>query len=209
MLYRILPLAAGLLFLAPAPASGQVQWDAPFHMGPGLGDGLAVSLMETEPGDGEGVMVSWRRGQVPGGLGFRAGVADGFRDDLAVFGGVDVSGMLIARDAEFPVDLIWAAGAGGSVGDHGLIAFPIGLFVGRGVVRDGVRFVPYAGPRVDVTAHLGGDAAPGGEDDDLDLAVSVDLGFDLVFSERLAARFGASVGDHQALSIGVVIRQVP
>lgn len=207
MVHRMIRLVAGLLLL-PAGASSQVHWDSPFHMGSGLVDGLAIHLMEAEPGDGVGAMVSWRRSPVPGGLGFRVGVAEGFRDDFAVFGGVDFSGMLMARDEEFPLDLIWAAGAGGSVGDYGLIAFPAGLFVGRSFAGDEVRFVPYAGPRLDLDAHLGRDTGPGGNDDDLDLAVSLDLGLDLVFNERLAVRFGASVGDHEAVSVGVVFPQV-
>lgn len=206
--HRTLALAAGLLLLAPTGASAQVHWDSPFNLGPGVVSGLAVQLVDPDPGDGVGAMVSWRRSPVPGGPGFRVGVAEGFRDDVAVFGGVDVSGALMARDEEFPVDLIWAAGAGGSVGDHALLSFPAGLFVGRTFTGDEIRFVPYAGPRLDLDAHLGRETPLGGDDDEVDLALSADLGLDLVFSERLTVRFGGSVGDHEALSIGVVFPEL-
>lgn len=215
MIRRSLTIVASTILLVPAGAAGQVHWDAPFHMGSGLTDGLGIHLVDPErppPGGGIGAMITWRRSSIPGGVGLRIGLAEGHRDELSGFGGVDVSGMLLARSDEFPLDLTWAAGAGAGIGDYALISFPAGLYVGRSFVADGIRFAPYMGPRLDLDAHLGRErtrTGPGGDqvledDDELDLAFSVDLGGDIVFSDDLAIRFGASVGDHDALSIGVV-----
>lgn len=194
--------------LVPASASAQVPWDTPFHMGPGLSSGLGIHLVDFDTGgvdDGLGAMVTWRQGAVPSGLGFRVGLAEGFADDLAVFGGVDFGGYLIQENADFPMDLIWAAGAGAGVGDHVFLSFPASLVIGRGFDADGVRFVPYFGPRLDLDASLGRPDPPG---DDLDLAFTVDLGADIVISDRATIRFGAAVGgdeSHEALSIGLVL----
>lgn len=203
---RAIILAAGLLAAVPASAESQVHWDAPFHVGPGLTDGVAVHLVDPDPGSGIGAMVSWTSGSVPGGLGVRLGLAEGFGGDLAGFGGVDVSGTLISSSEEVPLDLIWAAGAGAGVGSHVLVSLPLGVYAGRSFVGDGIRFLPYAGPRISLDGSLGRDGNGGvGGDDELDLALSVDLGADIVLSDDLGVRFGASVGDKEALSIGLVL----
>lgn len=203
----IFGLAAAALLTVPAEVQAQVYWDSPFHMGPDLTDGLGLHLVDPDrpgPGSGVGAMVTWRRGSIPGGIGLRFGLAEGFRDDLTGFGGVDVSGLLLARTEEFPLDLIWATGAGAGIGDYALISFPLGLYVGRSFVGDGVRFSPYAGPRLNLDGHLGREAPQGADDDELDLIFALDLGGDIVFGDGLAVRFGASVGDRNALSIGAV-----
>lgn len=212
MIQRLLAFVVAALLLAPAGAAGQVYWDAPFHMGPDLTDGLGIHLADLEPGAGIGAMVTWRRGSMPGGVGLRIGLAEGYRDELSGFGGVDVSGLLMPRTDEFPLDLMWATGAGAGIGDYALLSFPLGLYVGRGFTGDGVRLIPYAGPRLSLDGHLGRErtrTGPAGgevvvEDDELELVFSVDLGGDIVFSDDLAIRFGASIGDHEALSIGAV-----
>ncbi|MDX1566376.1 MAG: hypothetical protein R3223_01165 [Longimicrobiales bacterium] len=205
-------LAATVLLLipamTPAQAHAQVPWDTPFQMGPGLSGGLGIHLVDFDTSgvdDGLGAMVTWRQGAVPGGMGLRFGLAEGFADDLAVFGGVDFSGFLARETAEFPMDLIWATGLGAGAGDHVLLSFPASLVIGRAFDADGVRFVPYFGPRLDLDAYLGRPEPAG---DDLDLAFTVDLGADIVISERATIRFAAAVGgdeSHEALSIGLVL----
>lgn len=207
---RLLPIAALLLLVAPSEASAQIHWDSPFHMGPGLTDGLGIHLLDSDPGGGVGLLVTWRRGSIPGGVGLRMGLAEGFRDELTGFGGVDVSGLLLGATDDFPLDLGWAGGAGAAIGDYALVSFPLGLFVGRSFTDAGIRFSPYGGLRLDLDAHLGRDGGgPGpGDDDELELALSLDLGGDIVFGDDVAIRFGAAVGDHEALSIGVVLPTV-
>lgn len=207
---RLLPIALLLLLFAPSEAHSQVHWESPFHMGPGLTDGLGIHLLDSDPGGGVGLLVTWRRSSIPGGVGLRMGLAEGFGDELTGFGGVDVSGLLLGATDEFPLDLGWAGGAGAAIGDYALVSFPLGLFVGRSFMDAGIRFTPYGGLRVNLDAHLGRDGGgPGpGDDDGLDLALSLDLGGDIVFGDDVAIRFGAAVGDHEALSIGVILPTV-
>lgn len=210
-LRRALPgvMVLALLLLVPADARAQIAWDSPFHMGPGLVDGLGVHLVDPELGEGVGLLVTWRRGSIPGGVGVRMGLAEGVGDELSGFGGVDFSGLLVGADDDFPLDLVWAGGAGAAIGEYALISFPLGLFLGRSFSESGVRFTPYGGLRLDLDAHVGReDGGPGAGDDQLDLELALDLGGDIVFGGDLAIRFGATVGDHEALSIGVVLPTV-
>jgi len=203
MMKRAIGLVTGLLLVVPAAASAQVSWDSPYPMGPGLTDGMSVQLVDPWPGSNVGAMVTWRRSRVPGGLGFRVGVADGFAGDLAGFGGIQASGMLMHSDEQFPLDLSWATGAGLSVGRFALVSFPLGLYAGRSFQGEQVRFIPFIGPRLDLDAYMGSNRPERRGNDQLDLAFSADLGGDIVF-DRLGVRFAASVGDHDALSIGLV-----
>lgn len=210
MKQRVLALVVGAFLAVPMSGAAQVAWDSPFHMGSGLTDGLGIHLVNFDfPGDdGLGAMLTWRGNPVPGGLGVRVGLAEGFDGDLAGFGGVDFSGYLVQQDADFPMDLTWGLGAGVGVGDFALFSFPATLVLGRGFDADGVRFIPYIGPRVVLDAYAGrDDPPPGVERDDLDLDIVMDLGTDIVVSPDLAIRFGASIGErpHEAFSIGVVL----
>lgn len=189
------------LVAAAAPAGAQVAWDSPFMVPPAAPRGLGVYLMEGSPGDGLGVMGTYRAADAPAGLGFRAGLSEDGSDDLSIFGGVDFSGYLARESADFPVDLVWNAGVGAGFGDFVLLSFPVGMTFGKIVTSDDVRFNPYVGPRLVLDALLGRDA-PGG--DDLDLGLAVDLGVDLSFDPRWAIRFGATIGDRDALAVGVV-----
>lgn len=204
MTHRSIMLATAALLLVPAGITGQVVWEAPFRMGPGQVGGLGIHLVDAEPGDGFGAMVTWRRSSVPGGLGWRVGLAEGFRRQVAGFGGVDFSGMLVDRSEEFPLDLSWAAGVGAAIDEYALISLPLGLYAGWSLVGDGVRFVPHLGPRLSVDAHFGRKTEEGLNDEQTELSFSLDLGGDIVLGDDLAIRFGASLFDHEALSIGVV-----
>ncbi|MBI4540499.1 MAG: hypothetical protein HY704_13445 [Gemmatimonadetes bacterium] len=53
---------------------------------------------------------------------------------------------------------------------------------------------------MNLDGRLGRDAPA----DELDLALSVDLGVDVTFVPRLTVRFGATFGDREALAIGIV-----
>lgn len=211
MKQRAFALAVAALLAVPVAATAQVAWDSPLFLGSGLTDGLGIHLVDYEsPGDdGLGAMVTWRGNPVPGGIGVRVGLAEGFDGEVAGFGGVDFSGFLVQQSTEFPMDLTWGLGAGLGVGDFALLSFPATLVLGRGFEADGVRFVPYVGPRLVLDAYVGDDPPPppADERDDLELEFVVDLGTDIVVSENLAIRFGASVGDnvHEALSIGIVL----
>jgi len=147
-----------------------------------------------------GVMGIWRLGPAPGGMGIRGGVAEDFSGELSIFGGVDFSGGLAERDAEFPLDVIWLAGVGGGVSNgEVLVSLPAGVSLGRVVRNDRVQFTPYVGPRVMLDVLLGDERA--GED--VDLGVAVDVGFDLAFAPSWTLRFASSMGDRDAILLGI------
>ena len=193
-----------LLFGVSAPASAQVAWDAPLMVSPQMPGGFGIFLVDPAAGR-LGVMGTWRGSATPG-LGFRVGLAETRRrlgpdDDgsrLAGFGGVDFSGNLVRASDEFPLNVIWVTGAGLGVGSNVWVSFPLGVSLGRAFQADDVWFNPYIAPRVVLDALLGSNV-----DSDLDMDFAVDLGTDIAFQGNWTVRFGATLGDRNALAIGV------
>lgn len=203
---RVVVLVAGLLLgmAGPGPVRGQIAWETPMLIGPGAPGGFGIHLMEPWPGNGLGVLGTYRTSPVPVGLGFRIGLGEDRRDDLSVFGGVDVAGFLVRSSGDQPLDVLWFAGAGIGIGDDALLSFPLGLSIGADLRADNVIFRPYVAPRVVLDACLGDRCRPGlREDDNLDLDIAVDLGLDLSFAPTWTIRFAATLGDRDALLIGV------
>lgn len=191
-------LVAGATLLIPSDAEGQAAWDGPMLLAPGAPAGWGIHLVDPAPGDGIGALATWRANPAPVGLGFRIGLVEGFRDDVAVIGGVDVSGVLFRGDEQTPVDLMWFAGAGAGIDDDILLSFPVGISAGWAFSGPDVQFRPYVAPRIVLDAFLGDDT-----DDDLELGAAVELGLDLAFSQPWAIRTAASFGDRDAVSIGI------
>lgn len=200
-MYRRASGVAGLgvaLALVSAPASAQIAWETPMLIGPGAPAGFGIFVMEPWPGDEIAVMGTYRTSPVPVGLGFRVGLGEGLRDELAVFGGFDLSGYLLRSTDELPLDFLWFTGAGLGIGDDVLISFPLGISAGANLESDGIVFRPYVAPRVILDAFFGEG------DDDLELDVAADLGLDLAFDPRWMIRFAATIGDDRdALLIGL------
>ena len=193
-------LAAGIVM--PSSAEAQVAWDAPMMMGPGTSGGLSVMMLDGAGTRDIGIMGMFRPGPAPGGMGIRGGVAEDFSGELSIFGGVDFSGPLVEHDAEFPLDVMWLAGAGGGVSNgEVLVSLPAGVSLGRVVRNERVQFTPYVGPRVMLDVLLGDERA--GED--VDLGVAVDVGFDLAFAPSWTLRFASSIGDRDAILLGVAL----
>lgn len=194
-------VAAGLFLLTTAPAGAQVAWDGPLFVAPTNPAGWGIYLVDPGPGGGIGVLTTFRRNE-QGGLGWRFGLAEGRRDKLAVYGGLDVSGRLLSASNDMPVNLTWVTGAGLGIGNDVLLSFPLGISVGRDFQADGVWFNPSVTPRVVLDAWFGSDRPS----DELELGLAVDLGMDISFDPGWAIRFGASIGDRSALGIGVSFR---
>ncbi len=194
----------GLLILAAtlfaSPARAQVPWESPLMVGPGSPGGLSILL--ADPGDGIGVFAHWMSRAERNRLGFRLGVAEegGPGDDLAVFGGVDVSGPIMGHSQDFPLDIAWVGGVGAGVGNNTLLSIPFGIAFGRVLTTQDVWFHPYVTPRFVVDAFMGE-----GSRDDLDLGFVLDLGADFAFSGSWAFRFGASLGDRDGIAVGLVL----
>jgi hypothetical protein len=143
-------------------------------------------------------MGTWRPG---GTAGYRIGIAEAPGDELAGFGGADLSGLLVGASDDFPLDVAWVTGVGLGFGDAVLLSFPGGVSLGRVLSAPDVRVNPYMSPRVVLDALLGGDA-----EDELDLSFAVDIGVDIAFSPSWQIRFAGTFGDREALAIGFAIQ---
>ncbi len=184
----------------PSASAAQVAWDSPMLMAPGAPAGWGFHLVDPHPGDGLGGLVTWRANPAPVGLGFRAGLFEGSRDDLGIVGGVDLAGTLHRGSDDAPFDVIWFFGAGLGIDDDILASFPLGIAAGWSFVGPDVAFRPYVAPRLVLDAFFGDDV-----NDDLDLEAAVELGLDLAFSPTFAIRTAASLGDRDAISIGIAV----
>ncbi len=190
----------GLMMLAATPLQGQIAWDGPLLVSPDTPPGWGIFLVDPEY-SGIGFLTTWRGG---GDLGFRVGLAEDGGEDLAVYGGVDYSRLILGAGNDFPLNISWVTGAGVGVGEDALISFPLGLTIGRAFQSEGVMFNPSIAPRMVLDAWFGDDRGPGdNDDDDLNLGLVLDFGFDIGFDPGWAIRFGVSGGDRDALAIGI------
>jgi len=200
----LLAAALGALLLVPTSAHAQPAWDAPMLLAPGSPAGWGFHLVDADPGGDLGGLVTWRANPAPVGLGFRVGLVEGVRDDVALIGGVDVAGSLYRGSGDAPVDIMWLAGAGLGIDDDIRMSFPLGLAFGWSFNGPDVQFRPYLAPRLVLDAFLGDDEDGRGRgDDDLDLGFAGEVGLDLSFGQPWAIRTAASFGDRDALSIGI------
>lgn len=194
-------IAAGLA--VPGLGNAQAAWDAPLLLPPRPQPGLGIFLADMA-GGGLGILGTWRSATWDYGL--RVGLAEGSGDeDLTVFGGADFMGPINTATSDFPLDVDWVVGAGAGIGDGVLISVPAGLTLGFSFQGEDARFIPYITPRVILDAAFGNDQ----RDSELDLGVAVDLGLDLRLMRGgplagRSIRFGASIGDHNALALGIV-----
>jgi len=196
---KVLLAVAGLVALNVSSASAQVAWDSPFLAPPRPAPGLGIFLMDVAGGD-IGAMFTWQ--PTARSWGFRLGIAEQFDDDIAVYGGADVSGAITRSRADFPLDIDWVLGLGGSIGNDFVLSVPAGITIGHTFDTEGARFTPYLTPRVVLDAFFGDDRP--GDDDDVNLDLAVDLGLDLQFQPNWRIRFGGTLGDREAVAIGLV-----
>ncbi len=192
-------LMGGALLLSASQLRAQVAWDGPMLVSPSAPAGWAIYLVDPSPGDGIGVLATWRAG---GPLGYRLGLAEDPGDKVSVYGGVDYSRPLMRASDDFPVDVSWFTGGGVGVGDGVLLSVPLGVSFGVEMEAEGIWFHPSISPRVVLDAPIGGERPR----DDLSLDFAVDLGIDVSFDPGWAVRFGGSIGDRSAIAIGISFR---
>jgi hypothetical protein len=175
---------------------------------PGVEDGLGIHVMDGHA-SGVGAMLTWRAPRWN--FGVRGGLVDGHRDDIGLIGGIDVNGRLTRSTEEFPLDIDWVFGAGIGIDDGARVSLPLGLSIGHVFVGEEATFVPYATPRVILDAFIGDDdfdddddRGRGRGDDDVHLGFAVDLALDLRVTPAFLIRFGASLGDREAVALGLV-----
>lgn len=188
---------------ATGPAQAQIAWDSPIAVHPYQTPGWTVWVADTDRSD-FAVLGQWRGATGETDFGLRAGIGEDAFDDVAVFGGVDVTGPLLRQDdPSFGLD--WVAGGGFGVSDDVLLSIPFGIVAGWNIPLENATLQPHVGPRVILDAWIGDDdpPGPGRDDDDLDLELAVDLGFDLAFDSGWTLRFAGTAGDREALAIGI------
>ena len=192
-------VVATLVAASAVPASAQTLWDAPplvSHVVP-----AGVSLFVINPADGDlGGLVTFRHDAGPVGLGYRFAISDqnGPSGDLAVAGGVDVSGFLSRAVEGSEVDVMWWSGAGIGLGNETVVSIPVGALIGWSGQGGDVILSPYGGGHVTLDISTS-------DADNVHFGGSFDLGLDIVLSSGWLIRFGASLGDRDALALGVKI----
>ncbi len=195
---RITTALSLLACMSPVALSAQATWDAPSFMHAGAPSGLTLALIDSDPGDGLGVLGIWRRTEAPIGVGFRAGISEAGNNHTVGIFGFDLSGLLPGLTQDSEAQALWWTGAGVGVGNHFSASFPLGMVFSWNGMNEGVSFVPYGGGHIvlDLVTH---------GNDDLRLNGVVDLGLDVTFPSGWAGRFSAALGDRDALGIGVLI----
>jgi len=198
MKIRVMAMTLCCLVGLAAEARAQVVWDSPTLLPPRAQAGTGIFLIDAHRA-GLGVLGTWRGTTY--GTGLRLGIAEGRRNDIAVFGGLDFVSPLMAASPAFPLDLSWFAGVGAGYDEWAVLSVPFGLSIGRTFGAPDVRFTPYLAPKLIADVHLG--RGPG-NDNELDLNLDVDLGFDVRFQPGWALRLGAGLGSRSGLAIGIV-----
>jgi len=194
-------LVTAVLFavaIAPVTVAAQTAWDAPpliSHVAP-----AGVSLFLLSPAGGDlGGLVTFRHEAGPVGLGYRLSLSDEDRsDDLAIAAGIDISGFLARSVEDAPLDVMWWSGAGLGLGESTVISVPLGALIGWSGQGGDVILSPYGGGHVTLDIS---DV----DNDNVSLGGSFDFGLDIVLSSGWLVRFGGSIGDRDALAIGVKI----
>ncbi|MDA0329811.1 MAG: hypothetical protein O2958_12485 [Gemmatimonadetes bacterium] len=189
---------ATLIALSPVMASAQILWDAPplvSHVAP---SGLSLFLVSPQGGD-LGGLVTFRHEAGPVGLGYRFAISDeNGSSDVAFAGGVDISGFLARAVEGSEVDVMWWSGAGIGVGQESVVSIPVGALIGWSGQGGDVILSPYGGGHITLDVSTV-------DQDNVRLGGSFDLGLDVVLSSGWLVRFGGSIGDRDALALGVKI----
>ena len=193
----LLVIASFFMLALGGTASAQAPWDSPSLRPPSDPGGLGLHLLD--PGSGDlGFLMTYRS---QGSFDYRLGLVDGpGPDTLTLLGGVEFAGRLSRAAGDNPFDIDWWAGVGAGLGDFTLVSVPFGLTFGHSFSGDGATFIPWFGPKIVLDAFFGDEIV--GDETDIDLGV--DLGIDLHFTQGWFLRLGASVGDRDAVALGVV-----
>lgn len=183
-----------MLVWAPEPAEGQ-GWNTPSFLGPRPGSDLGIYLVDV--GD-LGVHGIWRQDET-GKLGLRLGFAD--VGDGVIHLGVETWGDIILEGADFPLDLTWTTGIGGSFNGGTAVSVPGGVSIGKTFIGSTLAVQVYGHPRLVLIA-----SSDVNDDLTLDLDGQFDLGADFYLSEGLTLRVGASLGSPDGLGVGLAWR---
>ena len=205
MIKRLL-MEVALVAAVPSALRAPLAFETPRLLGPESPRGLGVHFVRagTLPGDHNAILVTWSPPGLPESVSLRGGSGTGAAEVTSAFGGIDVRAPIVRRAPGQPVEIAWTVGLGAGVGEYTLLTLPLGLSVGRSWSWRALWGAPYvaAGAAVDYRV---GNRAP---EEGFEVSPSVDLGIDLSFdsSRRLILRAATSLGDRQAVAVGVLVR---
>lgn len=209
-MYRValrgVALAAAVLAL-PGPADAQVAWDSPRLIGPESPGGLGLYwLRSSAVGDEvDAAIATWALPGLGGSVIVRGGVAKDADDELSGMAGVDLRAPIARHSDQQPLDVEWYAGfgAGGwaQEGRYVVITLPMGLSAGRSWTSGAVWLAPYVSLGVALDLDLG-DEAP---EEEFTVSPAADIGLDFALDpgRRVIVRVATSLGDRQALAVGL------
>lgn len=197
MRFRLAAVLLGFVLLTAAPASAQV-WDSPMLAPPAPEMGYGFYLFEPAGAD-LGLLGTWRSPATRN-VRVRFGLADGHGDNVAVVFGGDYSSLLRGPTPDFPLQVGWVIGAGLAFADDLAFSAPFGATFGVPLDLEDLRLIPYVTPRVVFDAFFDDNEAS----DDTNLDFAFDLGLDARIGPTWGMRFGATIGDREAIAIGVV-----
>jgi hypothetical protein len=114
--------------------------------------------------------------------------------------GVDDIGIAGIRGIQSPLLLSWIVGVGGTFNGATWLRVPAGLSIGVDVDAGSLRILPYVHPRIAF------DYVSFNDDSDSELNFDLDLGADIGLGPQFVLRFGATVGEWDAIGVGVAYR---
>jgi len=199
--------SAMLLLLSAVSGSGQIAWDTPRMIGPESPSGLGFYWMrgETLPGDDDAVFATMSLPGTGGSVSLRGGVGYGVAGEEAAFGGVDLRAPVARHTETQPLDIEWSGGAGLGVGEYWLFTVPVALSAGRSWSSGAVWFAPYLSLGAAFDYRYGdSDFVP---DEEFEISATAGAGADISFdpARRFVIRASASLGDRQAIAVGLSI----
>ncbi|MDX1623799.1 MAG: hypothetical protein R3199_07440 [Gemmatimonadota bacterium] len=192
------------LVLATAPLRGQ-SFDVPSFQTPFPETGLGLLAFYPDA-DHAGAALLWRQAGERSTIGVRAGVQD-FGGEIGYLAGVDYNshGRPDGGDG-FEGALVSGLGVGWAPdADVVRARLPLGFVWGWRHPADGLAIVPYFGPRALLDVTFREETVAGSEewDEDVDLHLNFELGFDVELARSVKLRFGATLGHEDVVGAGV------
>ncbi|MGE0158575.1 MAG: hypothetical protein AB7T31_04130 [Gemmatimonadales bacterium] len=199
--------AVGLALGFAAPLGAQIAWDTPRLTGPESPGGIGFYWMRAEvlPGDDDAVFGTFSLPGTDGAITLRGGIGTGVAEENAFFGGVDLRAPIAMHTATQPLDVAWSGGAGLGFGEYFLASVPFAISVGRSWASTSVWFAPYLSAGATIDYRFGdSDLVP---EEEFEVQATAGLGADLAFdaARRLVVRVATSLGDRQAVAVGLVV----
>ena len=135
-------------------------------------------------------------------LTLEAGFLDSDGGSSQLLLGAGVAYQLATVSANLPVDVALTGGLGLSSGGGSSLTIPVGASLGRRFALDGgIAVTPYLHPQLALTRVSVG----GYSDSDIDL--NIDLGANVQIKPTMAIRLGFSLGESDALALGVSLKR--